>query len=181
MRYYPPVLLYTISLVLIGLLNACYTDLKPPPECYEANVDILPNEDRLNNIFNAGVSGYCSTERISCLEIWTGYTEEELSEYRTYYATYPYISLIEEQMIAGAPSFSLCVLPTTCEAPECGCVTNQDCDQGTVCVGAGFFSNTSTTPSKRTTCLPVCDEQSSCTRQQEKSYCAEERCLLPPL
>ena len=172
--------LITRSLLLFHFTAGCYDDPGAVPECFESNEKPMFDEERLLRSFQIGTSGYCASDRLSCLEIWTGYTEEALTQNRSFYASYPFISLIETSPISETSPFSLCHLPERCESPECDCFTTADCEGGSVCVGQAFLADR--IYEKRTICLPVCTDESTCERLRgESSHCISENCYLPPL
>lgn len=165
--------LISMSCLLIG----CYDSLEPPPLCFESTERPPVDEERLMRTFRLGVSGYCSSDRITCQEIWTGFSEQELKANPYYYFKYPYISLIQEVPISEESPFSLCQIPDRCELPQCECFQTADCDEGEVCVGRGFV--TGEKPEWLTACLPACAEGSGCTLSSEPSDC-EQFCYSAP-
>ena len=127
---------------------------------------------------------YCASGTYSCLQAWTGMTEEELKQYNNTlppneddaYLSYPYLSLIESTPVSPSSPFSTCSLPVLCELPNCECEQSRDCAPNYFCVGNDFLN----TPEQKkgTRCLPLCNEDNTC-GGRSRSYCPQSDCLNP--
>ena len=152
--------IYGLGLVSF-LLSACYEKLDEPPPCFEIEELAEVSAQELEIRLTLGQANYCADENFSCQEIWTGQTKERLRESKDYYYfSYPYLSLIENEKVGDDSPFMICTLPTTCEEPECECMTSKDCSNNSHCVGDGLFGQIGNNMGKKTRCLAECPSQS---------------------